>query len=440
MSGLSEKNHNKAILYGLVALFVLFGTNTPIAALIAFVIGAIAIVKMDAENSASLIFFLMPMATIFKLGPNEQSFFTYLELLYVVVYFLRCRGVVPIQFVPILFLTAYIVPTQMIGAQINVTRTIKFVSGFIYLMAVCQMDWRKVHRKIFLSFIVGVLLSSVYGLMDSTVFHINAYVGQQIQRITDNITINRFSGLYGDPNYYSVNLIIALCLTLVLYTKNEIKKTTAIVVSILSVMFVALTGSKSAMIMLIFPVIVFLYICAYRKNYILLLISIVMASGFFTALLMGRIEMFSNMLIRLKSATDLNLLTTGRSNEWIRYLNYLGEHPIKLLIGHGIATTVIGGKAPHNTYIDLLVQLGLIGTGLFIWMLSDLYRFNNDRKQKKIFLNFVVWISMAIMYFFLSELQYYDFPLHLALGYILMKVDFEDSLNFSGLKGENIYE
>ena len=47
---------------------------------------------------------------------------------------------------------------------------------------------------------------------------------------------------------------------------------------------------------------------------------------------------------------------------------------------------------------------------------------------------------MAIMYFFLSELQYYDFPLHLALGYILMKVDFEDSLNFSDLKGENIYE
>ena len=114
----------------------------------------------------------------------------------------------------------------------------------------------------FLCYIAGVLTSSLLMYVNLSLFRITEYVSSKTERLVgadvgDNIT--RFAGLYGDPNYYSVNIIVAMILILCLYRKRKINSIHSIILIVPFVFFAAKTGSKSALLMLIIPALLFVY-------------------------------------------------------------------------------------------------------------------------------------------------------------------------------------
>ena len=77
----------------------------------------------------------------------------------------------------------------------------------------------------------------------------------------------RRSGWYGDPNYYTVGVILSISLLLLLYTRNKLKTVPFLVLIAPLIFFGFKTGSKSFLLLLAILCLAFFYILIKRGNY-----------------------------------------------------------------------------------------------------------------------------------------------------------------------------
>ena len=133
-------------------------------------------------------------------------------------------------------------------------------------------------------------------------------------------------------------------------------------------------------------------------------------------------NIFDTVLSRFDEADDVYSLTTGRSALWMKYVRHLLSSPLTLLFGSGFGASLLDASAAHNTYLDLLYYLGVLGSVLLVMVFKV---FANVKKSspKKNLLNYSVWICILIMYFFLSELFYFDWAFHVLLAILVYKTE-----------------
>jgi O-antigen ligase len=152
-------------------------------------------------------------------------------------------------------------------------------------------------------------------------------------------------------------------------------------------------------------------------------------------LLAGNVELFNVVLVRFDEASDIATLTTGRSDLWASYTEYLIQNPFVLLFGSGFGAPLINGHGAHNTYLDLLYYLGIVGTVILLAYFASVFKILPKPKQRK-FLNYGIWIGIFIMYAFLSELFYFDWVVHIILAVLLFQSDV--LLDFSAREKEGV--
>ena len=133
------------------------------------------------------------------------------------------------------------------------------------------------------------------------------------------------------------------------------------------------------------------------------------------------------MLSRIDDASDVNSLTTGRSNIWLSYCEFFLDNPFSTLFGGGFGAPLWQSHGAHNTYIDLIYYLGIIGTVLLALMFNALIKIRKGPSKFNL-LNYSVWISVATMYFFLSELFYFDWAFHILIAILISKMDLSNSV------------
>lgn len=139
--------------------------------------------------------------------------------------------------------------------------------------------------------------------------------------------VTRFSGLYTDPNYYAISVIISLCLIVFLYMKKRLSLIATVVLSIPLCIFAGMTSSKSALVMLAIPIIEMIYVCFKEKNYIVLSLFFIALAAIIVGVIGGRIDIFNATFDRLNLDTrNIDALTTGRTVLWRDYFNYFNEH------------------------------------------------------------------------------------------------------------------
>jgi len=129
--------------------------------------------------------------------------------------------------------------------------------------------------------------------------------------------------------------------------------------------------------------------------------------------------MFDTVLSRFVGATNMSALTTGRTDLWVNYLRELGDNPMMLLFGNGYTDVTVGGRAAHNTLIQLLYQFGVVGyiflIGWFVCFIRTLLngmRIHRARLTQLAILfigAFGPW--MALDYLFFDE--FFLFPIYL---------------------------
>lgn len=412
-----------------LALLILFGTYRNVFSLAAFLGLCLIIFFFDKESILLQLFFIMPMANIFKLSPGVQSFFTILLLAYVAIHLILPRKATML----VIFFAIYIVVGELLAGQFNLFRTIKLVCNILFLSSVLNSEVHIRHKEIFLSYINGNVIASIFGMLDSSVFRIESYVGTAELETTEfGEDLTRFVGLYSDPNYYAIGMIVSLCLLVILLHRNEISPIVPIIYTVPIVYFLIQTYSKSAIIMLLVPFGFLLYSLGEKKMYITALLLVVAGVTVIILALTGQISALEIVLARMSAGTtgsevDVNALTTGRFDLWIIYMKYIVKNIKTILFGDGITAALINGRASHNTYLDIIYHLGLAGGIILIFSLRTILSQSIHFGVKRNIMNYSVLICILIMYFFLGELFYYDPPFQIFLAFTVLNLPLKKS-------------
>lgn len=402
----------------LISTAIVAGLFSSFFSYVAFLLAAVAIVVLPEDDVLCILLFIMSFANIFKSSPTAQSFFTYLILLYVLWHIVQIRYINKAFILSFLFLMVYIM-VQMI-ASVNLLRTIKFASNILFIYFALESSDTSKNSKLFLCYILGVVLSSSIAVLN-IIPNLDDYINTKDTWLQMEQFV-RFSGMYPDPNYYSVNLIISLCLVVLLNHNKELSAVQSIVIAALLILFAGLTLSKSVFIMLILPLALLLHSRIKRKNYFVLLCTTIAVMIILPQLFSGRIAIFNATLYRISGATDIDTLTTGRSDLWQNYITYLSEHTAVLFFGRGFGAELVGSRAAHNTYFDLLYHLGICGTASLAIVFYTLIII--DKNPGKLSLtNHSIWITIAVMYFFLSELFYFDWAFHVLIAIMVSRIN-----------------
>lgn len=426
-----EQKENQLLIFtcAIIGMLIFLGTNSALFTVTAFLLCSFVCVQFPLDFSFSVMLFILPMATIFKLAPGQASLFTFAQLIWVVCAFWKSDMQATKTDAGIILFSFYLIICQIFNGGLSISATLKLTFGLFMVVAIKKRKLYGSYTSMFLCYISGVFVSSLLMYIDLPLFKITTYVSSKTERLVgaevgDNIT--RFAGLYGDPNYYSVNVIIAMILILCLYRKKKLTSIQSVIMTAPFVFFAAKTGSKSALFMLVIPAILFICISLKNRHYIIACASMIVVVFAVWMILNGKIAAFSVAIQRLTANhASLNELTTGRGSKWTEFLKYIWERPVVLVFGKSLLNVVLNGGAPHNTYIDMLFQLGVFGT---IWIVGILGTAWIDKHKNKTMLNYSLAGAVAILYFFLSELQYADFAFHLALCLIVANLDFNSNL------------
>ena len=410
---------------------IVIGTRLPILTLVALAFGVFVMFQNDEDSSLAFLIFIMPMATIFKLSITSPAFFTYLELFFVLMHFFRKRLRMDTLEVYILIFGAYLAVCQFANGGIDINVTIKFVAHLYILYIASNMDLNKHYKTYLFLYVFGVIVSSIIANMDPFLPVKNYVIPEGYYNAGEYI--GRFTGLYKDPNYYCINVIISLCILVLLFAKADISLLSMLMLAAPLFYFAIATVSKSAILMIVIPIIFFLYASAKRKKYGLLIVAGIAFIVTLQMALENRIPALETIMTRLLNSTrDIDSFTTHRMDLWKMYFDFFSDNPLHNVFGSSINKYTLNGAAPHNTYIDMIYQLGIVGSSFLLLLIFKIIQ-NKSIFIKRGFVNYGVLLCVLIMYGMLSELQYFDPPFHLIMIYITLNISYQnDSISIHG--------
>lgn len=397
------------IFAGLIIAGVVF---RPIV-ILTFILMAIFVIKENKKDYVfAMLFFCMPFASAFKISANSASLFTFFQLL-VVMKFVFCNKIKR-KFLIIFFVYAIYLIVGGWGAFLEIVKQISYPLLFYFCMndkVLKRADWCAGW------YCKGIIISSFVGIFNDYIPNMNTIVNEKVTRVAYEVYINRFSGLFGDPNYYSVNLMLAFVLLFFLFLKKKIKGKIAYGSFIAIIVFGAMTGSKTFLLMLVIVTGFTIIELIKNKQYVMgtfLIISVVVG---IMMVLSGRVTIFNTIISRVSQASSMSELTTERTDLWKMYFLNLIDHPLKMIVGNGFGKGYSFERYPHNTYLDFLDLLGILGTVLFLYAKKcACYSYIKSKNT----LNYLPMIVIIIMYFSLSMISHYDMIYHIMISTMII--------------------
>ena len=260
-------------------------------------------------------------------------------------------------------------------------------------------------RKFFAVYVFVAIVAFITGIInDNTLIEGNEYT---------MVEISRFHATFEDPNYMGFFYTIAVFVTASLGLFRPVWRWTVIV--LLNIMIMS-TVSMTAIVV---NVILWLLYFALSKK---IKLSATIAGVAVVVLLVGLYEYGLNhssapvlgdtsyriqqKLIEWREG-DLSGFTTGRTDHAIAHFKCFLDQPFwkKLFGGTPVNSGYIANEVyatAHNEYIDMLLNVGIIGTFIMVWFIlkntvthfSEYIKSNSDISFCRLMCNFV-WISYA---------------------------------------------
>lgn len=410
-------------LIGLTLAILLIGFLTShILALAALVLALVTILIVSNDSIVCFLMLLMPFAPIFKYAPGTLSLFTICECFALVVLFFRSKKIsAPIIISAIIYL-AYLLLGDIISGNSDLFEIIKQIVSVLLLFFMIRGLNISNYKSIIMFFIFGLILSSILASFSESIPHFYDFV-KEVRYNDQTATYNRFTGLQGDPNYYSINVIISILLSLVLFVKNEIKPLSFWILFIALSVFGILTLSKSFILMYIL-VVIYLIIRILKKKKI---INIVLVFSFIigiTTLLNIEGSILNVLMNRLLQAENVSEFTTGRVVHYEAYFNHIISNVNVLLFGSGLNVGPLNEAGSHNFYLEAIYYLGIFGTTILL--INILFGISFNYKFKRKLINYSGYIILLIMYFFLQMLFAYELIFHILLTYLIFNINFDN--------------
>lgn len=308
-----------------------------------------------------MLLFLLPSATILKQGADNISFFTVLFFLVVLKMAIERKKFNANFLIITLIFLAY---NLFFSGSGQLNTIISMIAGMVmlYCLRTLEVD----AGSCVVSYSSGIVFSSVLALFRNKFPIISMFVQNIALKLGENSYSSRFSGLKGNPNYYTVDIIIALAVLISLMCYRKTGPTYVACVAALSV-FGLMSVSKSflfALCLLIFIWFLFAIKQGVDKFMKFILIAIIAAAViYFFAYDSINLYLFRFNADRGGSLGDI---TTGRTNIWKQYVDVIASDFKILFFGNGLKTLIFTGRGAHNTYLESIFTLGLSGTAIFI--------------------------------------------------------------------------
>ncbi len=283
-------------------------------------------------------------------------------------------------------------------------------SGLLALQLVVLNQNRLSVAKMSGAYCAGLLVSCVYSLILRNTWQLKAILGKEVPAYFGSTSM-RFQGLFQDPNYFALFLILGILLLFRLNDYGYIKKLWCWGAIGAFCLCGVLTYSKTFFLFLVLTVLLFVVVLFKRKKRVLglslVLVGAIAAAG----------SVFTVIGERLTSATSFNELTTGRIELYGEYLEVITQNARSVLFGLGLDAPYLR-LGPHNLYLEITYYIGIVGLVLYTVYFGMLLsrsgkQFSQPKTDKLI--RYAVPVIMLMIYFTLQGMPATTF-------YILMAV------------------
>lgn len=379
-----------------------------------FIIGCFLF--MTTEEMYTVSFFLLPFSMIFKASPTGSSLFTYLVIIVACIVVLKTRKIRVDVCVLVLLLAAYL----LFGIGDGITTYLKLLFNVFFFYGFITNVHQEGFRKIVLALSIGMIISSFIGLQKQTDSSIASFFDVVKTEYINGVEIVRFSGLYLDPNYFSILVIVCLFGLTVYMLKKEVPTIQGLVIDVALCIFGCLTLSKIFYITLAIGVVFLLGIYAKTSRNIgkVLFVAVaIVGIAYYFADISGIID----QIIFRFNADDIS---NNRLNIWSDYFSYIRENVSVMIFGAGINAEAIGGSGAHSFYIELAYYLGFFGSLLYIFLYSILL-FSKPMVNKRTFGNYSLLVIIMVMYATLGILFMNDFVFVLLVVWMMLNTEMQ---------------
>lgn len=418
--------NKKILIYILLdILFLSIGhmLNINIITLICLIGFVVILITSPKQYFLPIMLFYLPWSPIMKFEPGSFTWFTFIVpifFVYIVIFKSNQDINISISMKTVLLILPLIILTLFV--KLYSAYSIDFGYIMFIFMLIFIPTYTSIYKDeisfeeciIFLS--VGIISACISSSILSKYPHMMGYINVYEW---ENVGLTRLSGFYGDSNFYSAQILVAIFGTLIIITYNDCKLgSNSKILLFLNVMILIYCGllSVSKMFLLIVCIGVLVWITTVlilNKNIklklsiiFILMISIIFI--FSSDIFLKQIEMYSTRFGMVDNVSDL---TTGRSDIYVQYINLLINDIKSFLLGQGYTDVFVGDilKASHNSIIQTIYQFGILGgTFIILWMLN-LNKIIGSNKiyniNKKIMIIifsfgcFLPWLALDILYF-----------------------------------------
>ena len=379
-----------------------------------------------------VLLFFLPFATLLKIQPGMITFYTLaLMLVYITCTVIGHRKIGITHFIPAILLTGLCL---MMKLFYNL-----FMSNSFALFAYCLLfvpfvaiEFGKKYDFYWLTlfFTVGIVIASISSIYLIQVEPIARYI-----RYYELFGVQRHSGYYGDPNFYSTHISAALSGVMVLLLKNVSKKRAiSLVVMFLLLAYCGLLSvSKTFFLIAVFIGLLFVIDLIIKKGRLSARFFLMTALVIGTAVLLS-FTVFSDligmMMSRFSADLDISDFTTRRTDLWLRFLNAFKEDTTLLLFGKGYTNVLLFDRCSHNTLIQAVYQYGLVGCAFFACWLFRLCRiyYKGIKIRKSDILPICILLAGALGPWMALDIVFFD-ELFLMPMYVCVGVMFITSTN-----------
>lgn len=365
----------------------------------------------DINNIYYHLLFSFSFTVIYKLSPSSTSFFAYLMIIAGIVMIVRIRNFNALQLVFIFLFSAYLYA----GKGSSYTTVLKMIMGIILFYFFVKTVEEKDFKNHIMAYSLGVLGSSIIGTFRRSLPQLAAYFKSEYSIYSGTDLAYRFTGLNYDPNFYSMTVVFAIVLCLMLLINKTGNKVLLWSLFISLIVFGFQSYSKMYLLsIIVIGIIAIIYMMKSLKTIVLAIASLLT----FGTGVIAWLKKIGYMDIMYKRLFEQDI-STGRLDLWKVYLNYIGNSTKTFLFGDGLGSYYLSVGGPHNTYIESVYFVGIIGTILLL--LTILFIFGQKKINNRSIINYILPIAFLVMSsvlgcFKMNELFFYCMLMWLGLN------------------------
>ena len=406
-SRLIVKNHMLEIVLIIALLFFLGNLTTPILSAIALIVLLFTVLLNDRVENYYILYFFIPNIRIADSLGN--SFFINLVFFLIGILLLIEKRVIIKEGMYFTCLIAVLSLIHLFENTYSFSTIIPFINLVFNVLVFCLLLSNKtIELKTELA-VQYLSLGIIYSLI--SYLFINPSMLEQLF-----VSNYRLAGFGDDPNYLSIYILISISFSL-LFCRSSNKVFLLSLNIVLLFVLGLLTSSKMFILCLFLIVFAFLastiiYINKKASNALVIILCIIAVVVLFlfdkVVILINKVVGRFGESIFDSSSFSLDTFSTGRIDIINHYLSEANSNLFSILFGRGINynlfySSYLGDyRAVHNTYLDVYLSWGIVGTVLFIIFLSLLLKKTCNFKKATDFYDYVPLVILLLSLFSLS--------------------------------------